>query len=245
MKKILIVLCLLFFKNAVYGQISEGIVQFTRHSSWVKIQEQMPYLSKEEKDRAKLTWGDDGWKEKYLLKFNQNSSLYEADPNSIDNEGWSGRAPILHFFHDYSQGTKIEVEEMLGKTYILEDSIASPKWRVQNKIKEVAGHICMLAVSEDTIKKQKIEAWFAQDLPISGGPERYTGLPGLILEINVNDGCLVITADKIIAQNVSADLKAPKKKGKKIKNADYDLIISKHIKDSMKSYRNPFWAIRY
>ncbi|MFY7789101.1 MAG: GLPGLI family protein [Thermoflexibacteraceae bacterium] len=245
MKKIFFLLFSFLSQSILVAQNLEGIVKYTRETSWVKIQAQLPYLSKEEKDRAKLTWGDNTWKENYLFTFNKEASIYEPNPEQESDEEWSSRLPVLSLYRNYAQGTKLDVEEMLGKVYVVEDSLVAPNWKIQNKIKEVAGHLCMLAIMEDTVKKQKIEAWFAQDLPINGGPEHYTGLPGLILEVNINDGCVVITADKITLQTLEKGIKPPKKKGKRIKNTEYTSLIDKHIKDSMKSYRNPFWSMRY
>jgi GLPGLI family protein len=127
----------------------------------------------------------------------------------------------------------------------VDDSLHTPKWKVMNQIKDVAGYICMKAVTEDTVKKQKITAWFAGDIPISAGPERYFGLPGVILELDINEGDVVITATKIEFKKLDKELIIPKTKGKKIKDADYDALLRKHLKDSIKSQRNPYWAIRY
>jgi GLPGLI family protein len=103
----------------------------------------------------------------------------------------------------------------------------------------------MKAVYEDTIKNQKITAWFAQDLPLPLGPENYFGLPGLILEVDVNNGCVVITAEKIEFVSTGKDVKIPKSKGKKVSQREINDMTARHIKDSMKAQRNPYWAIRY
>ena len=79
----------------------------------------------------------------------------------------------------------------------------------------------------DTIKKQKVIGWFALDILNNGGPERFFGLPGLILEVNVNDGALVITADQIALKKLTTELDLPKKiKGKKIKENEYYAIYA-------------------
>lgn len=90
-------------------------------------------------------------------------------------------------------------------------------------IKEVAGHICMNAYWHDTLKQQKVTAWFAMDMPISGGPERFCGLPGTILEIEINDGAMVITADKIEMKSLTTEMDLPKKM--KVKESMRMIII--------------------
>ena len=121
---------------------------------------------------------------------------------------------------------------MLGKIYIIEDSLYVPEWKIHNDLKEVAGHICMKAFWEDTIKNQKVVAWFAQDIPHSGGPERFCGLPGMILEVDVNKVAMVITADKIEMKKMTKEMELPKKfKGKKITEAEYQDVLKKYIKE--------------
>ena len=104
----------------------------------------------------------------------------------------------------------------------------------------------MMAEAEDTVRNAKLTAWFANDLAFNTGPERYFGLPGLIMELSVNDGEVVFTAIKVEKKQLTDEAKRPKKiKGKKITTADYDKMLRSYINDSMKSHRNPYWNIRY
>jgi GLPGLI family protein len=116
-----------------------------------------------------------------------------------------------------------------------------------NKIKEIKGYLCMMAVSKDTIKNQTITAWFSNDIAVQAGPEKYFGLPGLILELDINDGDVVITAEKVELKPVNSEqLALPKKmKGKKVNQGQYDLILADLMTTSIKGRRNPFWSIRY
>ncbi len=257
MKKISIfqvftLILLLGFHNEIFAQESknEGIVSYSRKSSWSKIIQRLPYLSQEEKDRVKLTWGneeDNDYKEKMKLYFSPKASLYtyESESGESTDGSWSWRHDDYIVCRDFENEKKHEVHEMLGKTYIVDDSLKNYNWRVLNQIKDVNGYVCMKAVTEDTIKKQQIVAWFSQDIDVSAGPERYFGLPGLIMELDINDGDVVIEATKVEFKNVQKELMIPKSKGKKIKELDYNNLIIKHIKDSIKAQRNPYWSLRY
>lgn len=230
-----------------FAQKTEGMVVYERQEFWSKIIGQLTYLSNEEKDRVKQTWGknDEGWKSKTKMVFNANESLL-TNLEEASEYGWSSRTEDYFIYRNYEKEKKIEIIEMLGKTYVIEDSLRAPRWKVLNQIKDVAGYVCMKAITEDTVKHQKITAWFTGDIPVSGGPERFYGLPGLILELEINDGDVLITASKVEFKKLeNKELALPKLKGKKIKDADYDNLITKHIKDSIKSYRNPYWAIKY
>ncbi|MDB5243490.1 MAG: hypothetical protein JWP57_4115, partial [Spirosoma sp.] len=100
--------------------------------------------------------------------------------------------------------------------------------------------------TEDPVKKQKITAWFAQDIPVSAGPERVNGLPGLILALDINDGDVVIEAVSVVFRPLTpSDLKLPKLKGKKINDGAYDTLIRQYITEQMTAHQNPYWEIRY
>ncbi|GAB2770514.1 GLPGLI family protein [Rhabdobacter roseus] len=229
----------------VWAQPVEGVVTYERVQYWTKINARLPFLSQEEKDRMKMTWGSsDGYKEKTVLYFNENQSKYTKNTEATGGYSWSKEEDI--FYRDFANGTQKSLLAMLGKTYLLDDSLPEPHWKIMNQIKDISGHVCMLAVMDDTVRKQTIKAWFADDIPVMAGPEKFFGLPGLILEVDVNDGDAIITAIKVEMKPVTEEIKLPKKlKGKKLTNAQYESLISNHIQVSQKAYRNPYWDMRY
>lgn len=248
MKYLLTLFICIFYTNA-HAQEMEGVVTYERVYHWSKIYSRLDYLSQEEKDRIKLTWGnDDENKTKMKLVFTptQSKYTYESDQASSDDGRYSWRQREFQIYRNFDKEQKTELLEMLGKTYLVDDSLTAPRWKVMNQIKDVNGHVCMLAVTEDTIKKQKVSAWFAHDIPVSAGPEQYYGLPGLIMELDINEGDVVVTATRVELKKVGEEINLPKKmKGKKITNAEYRSLLSNHISDSMKSRRNPYWSMPY
>lgn len=99
-----------------------------------------------------------------------------------------------HDHYDWFLDTKTkEVEEYRS----LENSIrlkANWKddftWKLQDEYDEIAGHRVQKALGKAHYYKQDTTwnlgdpvAWFAGDIPISAGPDRYHGLPGLILKL--------------------------------------------------------------
>jgi GLPGLI family protein len=115
-----------------------------------------------------------------------------------------------------------------------------------NELKEIQGHLCMKAITEDTVKKQTIAAWFAADISVPVGPERLYGLPGAILGVEINGGDAIIEADNIELRSVAEELKLPRKmKGREINIDTYQSLIQEHMKNSMVTQRNPFWSMRF
>ena len=250
MKNIIIASLLLLAHVVVMGQNTEGKIMYDYKYNWVQVNSKLTFLSKEEKDRMQLVWGneDNGEGTPMKLIFDDKQSLYTygREQGQTDDGQWSWRQDDYLVYRNFDQQKIVEWYEMLGKTYVINDSLMTYTWRVQNQIKDIAGYVCMKAETFDPIKNHKITAWFAQDIPVGVGPERYFGLPGAILELDLNDGDVVVTAKKIEWKKVADELKLPAKmKGKKITNNEYDQLIKKHIFDSIKAQRNPYWTIRY
>jgi GLPGLI family protein len=228
----------------------EGMVQYLVVHNWTKKLAAVPYISKQQKERTAYMWGNRSeWKSYSNLFFTQTASKYEdseESPEPNDNNDYSWRKELFFMKRDFDKNTMTDAIEHVGKNYLIEDEIQPIEWKIQNDLKEIAGHICMKAVTEDTLKNQKIVAWFAQDIPIKAGPDRFNGLPGMILEIDINDGAMMITANKINLKKLTTELDLPKKiKSKKIKNEAYLNLVKQVILEKRKEEAFPFWGIRY
>lgn len=59
-------------------------------------------------------------------------------------------------------------------------------WHIKEVFKTILGYRCQKAVALVTGNgnDQKITAWFTKEIPVSAGPGRIVGLPGLILAVN-------------------------------------------------------------
>ncbi len=227
----------------------EGTIRYLKVTNWAKQFASLDYMSQQQKDRMSYMWGSRSeWKTFCVLTLNATESKYEdseerAEP---DDDGFSWRRDPFAVRRHFEKQTMQDLLTLAGKSYVVEDSLNPPQWKILNDLKEVSGHICMNAFWEDTVKKQKVVAWFALDIPQGAGPERFYGLPGLILEVNVNDGAMVVTADKFEAKPVGEALAPPKKlKGKKIKEADYRRELALFIENKRKEEEPYFWGMRY
>ncbi len=246
------VLILIFFMvkcySEVFSQNFEGEIIYDRNYYWVKVNNQLPYLSLEERERMQYTYGKkDGWTTKMKLSVSNNQTLYTyLDEGASENPGWTWRQDEFIIFRDLNTMKRKELNETMGKIYLIDEELRFPKWKILNEIKEVAGYLCMKAETTDTIKNQKIAAWFTDQIPVSGGPELLCGLPGMILELDINNGAVIITATKVTKATTFKALPLPKKwRGKLISNIDLQKNIQKHILDAVKNKQNPYWGLRY
>ncbi len=241
---------LFFSASAAFSQNLEGSVRYLVVHDWTKKMQAVDYISKERRAREAYQWGNnEGWRSFSDLVFSGQKSRFEDSEERADqrDRGYSWRKSAFVITRDFEKNEERDLIEFLEKTYLVEDSIWQPNWKILNEIKEVAGHQCMAASWSDTLKMQKVKAWFALDLPISAGPERFCGLPGLILEIDVNDGAMTMTAQKVEPRKVeAAELALPAKpKGKKISENDYRNKLKAHFDEKRKAEQPPFFGVRY
>jgi len=246
MKNIISIIILFFFASPISAQEIEGVVTYNRKTDYISIMSKLPHISQEEVDRMSLTWGN--WNSKgrdYDLSFKKNKSLYELKEQE-SGDGYSWKPDKFILTRDYKTNQKFDIIETLGKVYLIEEDIPKTKWKILNEIKEVAGYLCMKAETKNEVKGQTIHAWFADGINFMGGPEGYGGLPGMILELDINDGDAIITATEVKLNDGEVDTSLPKKvKGKKISQSDLDEIVKKYIDDTIEGKKNPYWRVRY
>lgn len=86
----------------------------------------------------------------------------------------------------------------------------------------------------EQIKEKTITAWYCPEIPINQGPDKYWGLPGLILE--VNDGTTVLLCSKIVMNSKEkVEIKAPTK-GKEVTQKEYDETVKKKMEEMREMY---------
>ena len=86
-----------------------------------------------------------------------------------------------------------------------------------------------------TTKEAVITAWYAPEIPVNQGPDKYWGLPGLILEIN--DGKTVILCSKIVLNPKDKAVIKASTKGKVVSQKEYDETVTKKTKEYLESNR--------
>jgi GLPGLI family protein len=254
MKKHLLLVTLVFVfclgKMNVKAQQIEGKVKYLTTFDWVKMINMCDYLDKSQKEKSAYMWGNRSeWKIYDNLYFSQRQSKYEESDEKVkddqEDDTYAWRKDVFFITRNFEKNTFFNADEMLGKVYLVSDSLKAPDWKILNDLKEVAGHVCMNASLNDTLRKQKIIAWFALDIPVQAGPDRFYGLPGLILEVSINNGAKIMTADKLEFKTLTTEFDLPKKlKGKQMNHAAYLGVIKKFMDDKRKAEEFP-WGIRY
>lgn len=178
-------------------------------------------------------------KDNFELHYANNQSLWKAIEQDNDDDGPQGDNGGVQIrmvvagsndvlYTNFDTKKKTEKREMFDKTFIIDDSIRALKWKMTGETKMILNHNCMKATATQirqttrmTMDDGKMErkevsdtsnivAWFANDIPVTAGPGEYQGqLPGLILELDVNNGRQSFKATSIDGKPDVAAIKEP------------------------------------
>lgn len=132
----------------------------------------------------------------FVLKFTKNESLYKIiDKMESDADQKINLTRVVAggnniYYIDNSTNTFLYQKEDGGGFWLI-DYLPS-KWVLTQETKQIGAYLCYKAI----LNKESNFAWYTPEIPVNFGPQKYHGLPGLILEVQI--GGLLITATKII-----------------------------------------------
>jgi GLPGLI family protein len=248
MKKILLFITTIF-SLAAFPQMKEGKVLYERT---IQIQfrgnvpPEMANMAPEKKDR-------------FELSFANNQSLWESvpemDESPADTREEGGNRMVMRFggsddlsYHNFTTGKRVDERELNSKNYLVEDSIQKLNWTLTGESKTILGHLVQKASGErygmrsvmtmenGEMKRQMlpdttvVNAWVAMDIPVSAGPEFQGQLPGLILELDMNNGRIVYKALEISSKLNVSTIKEPQG-GKHITAAEFNKQRDKEFEE--------------
>jgi GLPGLI family protein len=228
MKKILIAAGLVLSLTRLQAQQKQGTVSYERVSQMRArfningVENDMPQTRKDN----------------FVLTFGNNTSLWKAgeqeneDDHTAGGEGMQIRMVVAGsndvLYNNFETGKKVEKRELFDKTFIVDDSIRSLKWKMTGETKTIFNFSCMKATATSIVKRtmmtmndgkmdrkeiedtSNIIAWFTTSVPVSAGPGEYQGqLPGLILEMDIKNGTQTYKATGFSEKADLATIKEP------------------------------------
>ena len=85
-----------------------------------------------------------------------------------------------YIYKNYPTGQMTITDRISSQGYRYVDSLHAQIWTMGDSTREVLGYTCQQATAD--FRGRHWTAWFATDIPVSEGPWKLGGLPGLILE---------------------------------------------------------------
>jgi GLPGLI family protein len=86
-----------------------------------------------------------------------------------------------YVYKNYPQGKMTITDGISTQDYIYEDKLNAQNWLILDSIRTILNYSCQKA--ECNFRGRKWTAWFSTDIPVSDAPWKFSGLPGLIMEI--------------------------------------------------------------
>lgn len=168
----------------------------------------------------------------YLLVFNSQEAVFEPiDYLEIDNSDFSRKMALKlagtgTYYINLRTEEKLISKNFLGDQFLIQYPFIKADWIITKETKVIEGYKCIKAtlnIEPNAIRTKGtvISAWFSPELPVGIGPKNYSGVPGLILELN--EGKLIYYAKEISLES-ETDLRKPNK-GLKITEQDYNQYI--------------------
>jgi GLPGLI family protein len=185
--------------------------------------------------------------DQFELLFGNNQSVYQFLPNANDeNPGeFSGGGMVIRFggltdinYHNFDKAERVDQRNVLDRNFVVTDSIRKLNWKLTEETKTILNYTVRKAIAQNirTAMRMSMEngemkrepyqdtsnvvAWFTTDIPVPAGPDFQGQLPGLILELTLNNGQQVYKAIEV-SPKVSMSKIKPPKDGKKLTAAEF------------------------
>ena len=172
------------------------------------------------------------------------------------------RVPETAVYTNLVNQVQYESRAMFEKTFLIIDTLKMLNWKVSEETKTIAKHLCkkattsvpMQAISmriggrpggrsnnsdsaakaSTTPKETTVTVWYTEEIPASIGPDNFNGLPGAILEVDMDNGANVTTASEIVSKYAKKELVEPTK-GDKMNKAQFQEAMKKIMEDMQKA----------
>ena len=183
----------------------------------------------------------------YTLVFDQQASLYKEQAK-LDGPSQGGGMVFISMSGASSELYKNTKEkrftgkrDLFGKEFLVKDQLKEIDWKLESETKQIGQYICYKATTTRTAERMgvmgendeelqeeepeiiTITAWYTPEIAVSAGPDRFWGLPGLIMEIN--EGKSKIICSKIVLNSEDVvEIKEPSK-GKVVTEEEFEKLM--------------------
>ncbi len=252
MKKLLVVLVVFAFAKA-YSQELSGVATYqSQRSVDLKMNDGMDSaMQKQIQEQLKKQF-----QKTYTLKFKGAESLYTEDEAGIaspqpSSSGFSivvsGNSDIQ--YNNIKEERYTNQTDLMGKSFLVKDSLKKRDWKLVKEIKNIGQYTCFKATYEEEVenwsmtedgeetKEKKMKTttvWYTLDIPVQHGPDRFWGLPGLVLE--VQDGKFSLMCTKVVLNPEETVIIEEPTKGKLVGGEEYRKISEEKSKEMMERY---------
>ncbi len=222
-----IVFFVLLLCQISYSQTLKGIISFNPQQG---IGDSKKLLEKEKKPIY------------YSYSFSNDISMQELisiegttiDTSFIENQGVKFetthtliQAHQVNHFKDFKKNIYRFESSRKNKNLVIEhtsikDTIPVYNWQLFDDMQTIAGFNCKKATTTRKVGRlQHITAWYCEDISIPDGPMAFRGLPGLILQIEIDKNTIVKFEKLKFFKDENIDIKEPDNNTKMLTISEY------------------------
>lgn len=177
--------------------------------------------------------------------FTTQNSLYKPGKES-DNKykGW-GAPPAADniVFTDFIQARVTAAKQVYEESFLVKDSLRKLEWKIGDEVRMIAQFKCRKAITK-LFDSVVVVAFYTDDIPVSGGPEMFGGLPGAILQLVIPrlHTTWIATQVEGVLPN-TADIKEPNKGKQVTQEALYNSLNKTVSKWGKWGQRSIWWSM--
>lgn len=229
MKKILYLIFL--FSALVQSQNKKGIAFYSKTGSLNFTK--MKKLETDQKLKKSLSGINESInKMNFILNFNDSTAFYDYSKElKVVDKNKNELARVFSgykgpYFFDLKSNS---ATRKAGK-YLVKKNLNSYDWVLTKEKIKINNFVCYKATTTLRLQGRRGEilrpvvAWYTPDVNISAGPDGFGGLPGLIIQIEVNN--VITTLTKIEFKEDIKEIK-PFNKGEKITEEEFSELMKK------------------
>lgn len=169
---------------------------------------------------------------KSSLSFNDGITLFEPVDKEVTMQGFfrdPSVAPTNTIYSDLDTKQSTSQKSIYEETYLVTDSVRKINWKITDEMREIAGYDCRRAnaLIMDSIY---VVAFYTDQIPVTGGPESFTGLPGMILGVALPHENTTWFATKVQDVPVAKSRLNPPKKGKAVNQKGLQDVLQSSLK---------------
>ena len=196
--------------------------------------------------------------DQFELLFSDNKTLWQYLPSASAEDVTTVAGPGMMIrmaggtndviYTDLVSRSRVDKREMFDRSFLVADSLEKGSWKMTQETKKILGYTAFKAVTQRTVTRPRVTmengemkredvtdtvdviAWFTPEIPVSAGPDMQGQLPGLILELESNNGQSITRAIEVSPKVNVAKIKEPKG-GRKMTAAEFQKEREKMVEE--------------
>lgn len=195
--------------------------------------------------------------DQFELLFSGSQSLWQYLPSATSDDGVVATGNMVLRFNagsndvsyaNFEKGVKVDQREIMDRKFVVSDTIAKGDWKMTGETKQILNFTAHKATAQRVVSRPRVTmengemkremstdtisivAWYSTDIPVATGPDYQGQLPGMILELETNNGQTSYKAIEVSPKVNAAKIREPKD-GKKVTSAEFAKERDKIMED--------------